>query len=140
MTADSDSVYLHDIQDPYNSIPTSLQLLTTDYYYSIISLKSHEGGFAIGGGRKSGDNKGFVDIYHLSEDKIAISITTSGTIEGNGCMIFSIKELKTRTIVFGGSSCEEICLWNYAAWPEQYPECWADQTSNDILDFITIPE
>ena len=137
LSADKESVYLHDIKDP-NNIPTSIRVFIEDFYYSIISLKNNEGGFAIGGNR---DSKGFVDIYHLSEHNIPTRIKTKGAIEGTGCSIYSIKELITWTIIFGGpSGCEVICLWNYAAWPEQGPECWDSQPTHKVNDFIALPE
>ena len=140
LTANAGSgCYLHNIQDPYN-IPDSIHLITGDRYSTVISLKSNEGDFAIGGWRNSGDKKGFVDIYHLFEDYTLMSIKTY-IIETINCDIYTIKELRTKIIVFGGDSdCEVICLWNYAAWPEQDPVCWNDKTADYIIDFIALPE
>ena len=138
LTVDKYSVYLHDIYNPYN-IPPSVQLLTGDRYSSIVSLKSNEGDFAIGGKRINGGKfKGYVDIYHLVIYS-AHRIKTKGAIEGEDCAISALVELRTRVIVFGcDSDCNVICLWNYAVWPEQEPECWDDQTTYGIYDFIAL--
>ena len=82
LTADISGVYLHNITDPYN-IPDSTQLFTGNLYYIIISLKSNEGDFAIGGHRMS-VNKGFVDIYSLSEGNIL------KTSKDRGKLVFSL--------------------------------------------------
>ena len=101
MTADVESVYSHNIKDPYN-ILTSQQLFSGDKYYSIISLKSHEGDFAVGGIRDSGDSKGFVDIYYLSEENVLTLIKSKEAMERTNCRIFVITELGVGTIVLQG--------------------------------------
>ena len=135
ITADEFSASLHDSQN----MGSSLRLTDIGSYWSVIALESNLGNFAIGG-KSSNIYLGFVYIEHLEEDNQTITnLKYVDNIQGNGCSIRVIKELKRGTIIFGGTaSCREICLWNYAAIPSQLPLCWNDQTG-DIYDIVGVP-
>ena len=133
--------YLHDITDKLN--PTTFKLLIDEEAYaSIIALKSNVGDFAVGGKRII-DNLGLVAIYHLTKDSNeVIFIKSKERLPGDSssCNISEIKELKSGSIIFGGTRfCLNICLWNYAASPEQELLCWPDQSVNNLYDFTGIP-
>ena len=136
VTADYYIASLHDIRDIHN-IPNSIKLPDVGNYATVISLESNSGDFAIGG-QVSSTNLGFVYINHLEEDNQTINTLKYVDIQGNGCDIWIIKELKRGTIIFAGL-CTEMCLWNYAAIPDQDPFCWDDQTGNYIWDIVGVP-
>ena len=140
VTADWFTASLHDIRDIEN-IPTSIKLPDFGWYWSVLALESNPGDFAIGGGTSSTSNLGLVYIHHLDEDNQTITtLKYIDNIQGTGCDILVIKELKRGTIVFGGDSgCDEMCLWNYAAIPSQDPLCWDDQTNSRIYDIVGVP-
>ena len=135
ITADLYTASLHDSQN----LGPSLKLTDIGDYRTVIALESNLGDFAIGGWSSS-TNLGFVYIEHLEEDNQTITnLKYVDNIQGNGCTIMSIKELKRGTILLGGDSdCEEMCLWDYAAIPSQLPLCWDDQTST-IFDIVGVP-
>ena len=139
ITADLLTVSLH---DSLNMGP-SLKLIDIGTHFSVIALKSNLGDFAIGGWSTNIDDitdLGFVYIEHLEEDNQTITnLKYVDNIQGNGCIILVIKELKRGTIIFGGSfECTDICLWNYAVIPNQFPLCWDDQIG-DIYDIVGVP-
>ena len=136
ITADFSTASLHDSQN----MGPSIKLTDIGYYYTVIALKSNLGDFAIGGMSES-TSLGFVYIEHLEEDNQTITnLKYVDTIQGASCDIWVIKELKRGTIIFGGTSaCEEMCLWNYVANPNQFPLCWDDQTTGDIYDIVGVP-
>ena len=138
VTADRYIALLLDITDIQN-IPNSIQFPDLGYYFAVIALESNSGDFAIGGLASSTD-LGFVYINHLEEDNQTINtLKYVDNIQGNGCAIFVIKELKRGIIIFGGySDCDEMCLWNYVAILHQDPLCWDDQTG-DIWDIVGVP-
>ena len=140
VTVDGYTKSLHDIRDIHN-IPKSIKLLDFGKYYrSVIALESNSGDFAIGGEAKSIPFLGFVYIYHLEDNQTINTLKYVDNIQGEDCSIAIIKELKRGTIIFGGSSnCEEMCLWNYAAIPDQDPLCWDVQIGNFIMDIVGVP-
>ena len=140
VTADSYIASLHDIRDIQN-IPNSIKLPDLGWYYSVIALESNPGDFAIGGRASNTTNLGFVYINHLDEDNKTINtLKYVDNIQGNGCAIFVIKEVKKGIIIFGGDpDCDEMCLWNYSAIPDQDPLCWNDQTGSSIWDIVGVP-
>ena len=136
VTADYYTASLHDIGDIQN-IPTSIKLLDVGDYDSVIALESNPGDFAIGGVTTI-TNLGFVYIYHLEDNQTITTLKYVDNIQRSGCGIVAIKELKRGTIIFGGYSfCIKMCLWNYAAIPNQDPLCWDHQI--DIWDFVGVP-
>ena len=136
ITTDWDTASLHDSQH----LGPSLKLTDIGTYYTVITLKSNLGDFAIGG-RSSNTNLGFVYIEHLEVDNQTITnLKYVDNIQGTNCVIYVIKELKRGTIILGGeSTCREMCLWNYAAIPSQLPLCWDDQTNSNINDIVGVP-
>ena len=146
ITVDGSTASLHDSQN----MGPSFKLTDVGGYTAVIALESNLGDFALGGHSDSTD-LGFVYINHLEEDNQTITNLkyvdnipgNVDNIPGNGCDIYVIRELKKGTIVFGGySSCEQICLWNYAAIPDQLPLCWEVQTGSPILsiwDIVGVP-
>ena len=138
ITVDRETASLHDIRDIEN-VPTFSKLSDIGDYMSVIALESNPGDFAIGGRTSSTTNLGFVYIHHLEEDNRTITtLKYVDNIPGNNCEIQVIKELKRGTVIFGGTNCTEMCLWNYAAIPSQDPLCWDDQTSS-IYDIVGVP-
>ena len=139
ITADWDAASLHDIRDIQN-IPTSIKLPDLGTFWTVLVLKSNPGDFALGGGASS-TGLGVVYIHHLDEDNRTITtLKYVDNIQGSGCNIRVIKELKRGTIVFGGFPlCTKMCLWNYAAIPNQDPLCWDDQTGSYIEDIVEVP-
>ena len=139
VTADYYTASLHDITDIHN-IPNSIKFPDLGHYWSVRALESNPGDFAIGG-ISSSTYLGFVYINHLEEDNQTINILKYvENIQGNGCDILVIKELKRGTIIFGGDHhCDEMCLWNYVAVPHQDPLCWDDQTARYIWDIMGVP-
>ena len=142
ITAEGSSISLHNSQNigPSIRLPNIgafMGMPDIAHYYSVIALESNLGDFAIGGG----NGLGFVYIEHLEENNQTITtIKYVDNIQGNGCVILVIKELKRGTIIFGGSvNCEEMCLWNYVAIPNQLPLCWDDQTGSRIYDIVGVP-
>ena len=135
ITADGYAASIHDSQN----MGPSLKLTDIGYYWTVIALESNLGDFAIGG-KSSNTDLGFVYFEHLEVDNQTITnLKYVDNIQGNSCSIYVIKELKRGTIIFGGTSaCEEMCLWNYAAIPNQLPLCWDDQTG-DIWDIVGVP-
>ena len=135
ITADRNTASLHDSLN----MGTSFKLTDIGFYGAVIALKSNLGDFAIGG--VNSNTLGFVYIEHLEEDNQTITnLKYVDNIQGNSCFIYVIKELKRGTIIFGGDgSCEEICLWNYAAIPNQLPLCWDDQVGGGIYDIVEVP-
>ena len=137
LTADGYSgCFLHNIRNL--NTPQSVQILNSNHWYqTIIALQNNQGYFAVGGMRGITE-KGFVDIYHLKDnDNHAVLIKSKGNIERDGCVIQSIREIRSKIIVFGGNyACETLCMWNYAAFPEIGPQCWKDQTIDGIFDFV----
>ena len=140
VTADVWTASLHDIGDIQN-IPTSIKLPHVGWYRSVIALESNPGDFAIGGWASSTPYLGFVYIHHLEEDNQTITtLKYVDNIQGDGCDILVIKELKRGTIIFGGDDdCDEMCLWNYAAISSQDPLCWDYQTDEYIEDIVGVP-
>ena len=142
VTADVDTASLHDIRDIQN-IPNSIKLPDIGDYHSVIALESNPGDFAIGGGtsRTPSLRLGFVYIHHLDEDNQTITtLKYVDNIQGTGCYIWVIKELKRGTIIFGGDEeCTKICLWNYTAIPSQDPLCWDNQNVSYIDDIVSVP-
>ena len=136
ITADIYTASLHDSQN----ISPSLKLTNIGYYETVIALESNLGDFAIGG-VSSNTVQGFVYIKHLEEDNQTITnLKYVDNIPGSSCTICVIKELKRGTIIIGGNhNCEEMCLWNYAAIPNQLPLCWDDQTNTQIYDIVGVP-
>ena len=136
ITADWSTASLHDSQN----LGPSLKLTDIGNYWTVIALENNLGDFAIGG-ESSNTNLGFVYIEHLEVDNQTITnLKYVDNIQGNGCNIRVIKELKRGTIIFGGdNNCEEMCLWNYAAIPSQLPLCWDDQTDSHIYDIVGVP-
>ena len=134
LTADgSDGCYLHNIDDVHNILSTLILWEELTEYKTILKLGSKEGYFAIGGKR---NNKGFVDIYNLEE----VERINQEDIEGDGCIITAIRELKSRIIVFGGElNCTSICLWNYAAQPTLNAYCWSESIPVIINDLLPLP-
>ena len=134
ITTDYYAASLHDSQH----LGPSMKLTDIGLYLTVIALESNLGDFAIGGW-SSNTNLGFVYIEHLEEDNQTITnLKYVDNIQGNGCSIYVIKELKRGTIIFGGNNnCEEMCLWNYAAIPSQLPLCWDDQTGA-IYDIVGV--
>ena len=130
---------LHNIRDIHN-IPNSIKLPDLGGYWSVIALQSNIGDFAIGGHTSSTD-LGFVYINHLEEDNQTINtLKYVHNIQGSHCYILVIKELKRGTIIFGGDSeCDDMCLWNYEAIPDQDPLCWNHQTGSSIYDIVGVP-
>ena len=123
ITADDSTASFHDSQN----MGPSLKLTDIGNYEAVIALKSNLGDFAIGGNSDS-TNRGFVYIEHLEEDNQTITnLKYVDNIQGEGCCITVIKELKRGIIIFGGDNdCREMCLWNYVAIPNQLPLCWDD--------------
>ena len=136
ITADGHTASLH---DSHNMVP-SIKLNDIGEYEAVIALESNLGDFAIGGYSES-TNLGFVYIEHLEEDNQTITnLKYVDNIQGNGCYIRVIKELKRGNIIFGGDNdCEEMCLWNYAAIPNQLPLRWGDQAGDTIYDIVGVP-
>ena len=136
ITADGYTASLHDSQN----MGPSFKFLDIGYYSAVIALESNLGDFAIGGGG-SNTYLGFVYIEHLEVDNQTITILKYvDNIQGIGCYISVIKELKRGIIIFGGyGQCEEMCLWNYAAIPNQLPLCWDDQADEGIYDIVGVP-
>ena len=135
--------FLYDISNLNNiSNPTRILDNNNDQYnyYSVISLTNNEGYFAIGGVsyNSSKKGKGLVEIYNYTENGLC-SLKKSIIIEDSGCKIFTIKEIKPKLILFGGSSECMICFWNYAVWPDQNPYCWYEEQTISIYDFISVP-
>ena len=138
VTADYYTASLHDIGDIEN-IPTSIKLSDIGWYRSVIALESNPGDFAIGGGASS-TNRGFVYIHHLEDNQTITTLKYVDNIQGSNCYIEVIKELKRGTIIFGGGYyCTKMCLWNYAAIPDQDPLCWDDQTDRLDLGYCGCP-
>ena len=139
VTTDWYTASLHDIGDIQN-IPSSIKLPDIGYYYAVIALESNPGDFAIGGWASS-TNLGFVYIHHLEDNQTITTLKYVDNIQGSRCdILVIIKELKRGTIIFGGDyNCDEMCLWNYAAIPNQDPLCWDDQTSSYIFDIVGVP-
>ena len=137
ITADHYTASLHDSQN----MGPSFKLTDIGWYLTVIALKSNLGDFAIGG-ETSNTNLGFIYINHLEEDnQTIINLKYVDNIQGDSCAIYVIKELKRGTIIFGGEeyTCTEMCLWNYAAIPNQLPLCWDDQTGSNIWDIVGVP-
>ena len=136
ITADYSTASLHDSQN----MGPSIKLPDIGSYEAVIALESNLGDFAIGG-RSSNTNLGSVYIEHLEEDNQTITnLKYVDNIQGEGCYIMVIKELKRGIIIFGGDNdCTDMCLWNYFANPNQLPLCWDDQTSNYIYDIVGVP-
>ena len=135
ITADISTASLHDSQN----MGPSFKLPVIGEYCTVIALESNLGDFAIGG-QSSNTGLGFVYIDHLEEDNQTITnLKYVDNIQGIGCYIIVIKELKRGTIIFGGSVDCEMCLWNYAAIPNQLPLCWDDQADNGIYDIVGVP-
>ena len=136
ITADFSTASLHDSQN----MGPSLKLTDIGYYEAVIALESNLGDFAIGG-LSLNTNRGFVYIKHLEEDNQTITnLKYIDNIQGYGCEILVIKELKRGTIIFGGDDdCTEMCLWNYVTIPNQLPLCWYDQTDGYIYDIVGVP-
>ena len=131
--------FLYNISNLTNIRNPKRILYNTRYnYYSVISLTSNEGYFAVGGGGSNEEDGGFVQIYNLTDNKEA-DLLKNSTIEDSGCKIFTIKEIKPKLILFGGSSECMICFWNYAAWPDQNSYCWYEEQTTSIYDFISVP-
>ena len=109
------------VRDSQNIIPLA-KLTDIGNYKAVIALESNLGDFAIRG-KSSNTNRGFVYIEHLVMDNQTITnLKYVDNIQGNGCYILDIKELKRGNIILGGeNTCTEICLWNYAAIPSQLP-------------------
>ena len=140
VTADYNTASLHDIRDIEN-IPTSFKFPDIEEYWSVIALESNPGDFAIGGQISNTPYLGFVYINHLDEDNRTITtIKYVDDIQGGYCDILVIKELKNGYIIFAGDNeCTKMCLWNYAAIPDQDPLCWDDQTDCYIWDIVGVP-
>ena len=136
ITADSYTASLHDSQN----MSPSLKLNVLGEYYTVIALESNLGDFAIGG-VSSNTILGFASIEHLEVDNQTITnLKYVDNIQGLACFIMIIKELKRGTIIIGGDgNCEEMCLWNYVAIPNQLPRCWSTQTTYTILDIVGVP-
>ena len=136
----ADGCFIYNIRNPYVPIiPTRiLDNDPSEQYFAIVSLESGEGDFAIGG--KTAD-KGLIRIYNLFEEDDNYKTKVLHNIEereGYNCNIITIKEVRTKTILFGGSTfCTKICLWNYAIWPAQPPHCWTEN-NHAINDFVPI--
>ena len=140
LTADETyGCYLHNIDDPKNIIPTQLLFVATNVYRTVIKLGNKEGDFAIGG--RINNEGGFVHIYNLrvGESLTAVKEQSKENIGGGSCIINVVREIKSRIIVFGGESCNVICLWYYAAKPAQEPLCWDHLVSGKINDIVPLP-
>ena len=141
VTVDRFTASLHDIRNiqDIQNIPSSIKLLPNvgAEYVSVIALESNPGDFAIGG-KASSTNLGSVYIYHLEYDQTKTTLKYVDDIQGIGCRIFVIKELKRGTIIFGGDNlCTKMCLWNYADSPRQ-DSCWDDQAGSTIFNIVGV--
>ena len=136
ITADQHSYSVHNITEV--SAPLSFkQPVDNADYMAVIPLLSNLGDFALGG-RETTSWLGQVLIKHIAEDLSISTLKYKQNIPGQYCYIEVIKELYKGTIVFGGDmGCEEICLWHYI--DDLQPLCWADQTNNNVIDFLPVP-
>ena len=130
ITAESGRAFIHDIS---NTAAIASMVMSQDYgtYQAVISLSSNLGDFALGG-------RNFIKIQHLEADNVSVNLLREKlNMPGNGnCTIRVIKETKKGVILFGGYSCQEICIWYYEI--NEFPVCW-DAHAFTIHDIFLIP-
>ena len=133
ITTENQKAIIHDISTPAACINSTL-LPDIGDYFSVISLSSNVGDFAIGGKR-------FIKILHLESDNTTIiSLREKLDLPHNiNCAIYAIKEIKSGIILFGGKGtvCTEMCIWYYEITAQ--PVCWPDNSAFSIYDFIPVP-
>ena len=136
ITADDYSYSVHNITEV--SAPLSFkQPVDNAFYMAVIPLQSNLGDFALGG-RDGNTWTGQLFIMHMTENLSISTLKRKQNMGGMYCFIEVVKELYFGTIAFGGDNvCEELCLWNYIS--DSQPLCWADQTTNNIIDFLPVP-
>ena len=141
--ADKDAVSVHNITDINNPVSfnlnTKILLNDIEFYLSVIALQSNPGYFAIGGQSSINPKPGIVFILKWGENNEITLLKSYKEIEGAGCDIYTIKEIKRGSIVFGGYACTVACMWNYAAIPTENPLCWDDQISTTLWDVVPVP-
>ena len=142
VTADSFSLYSHNISNPENSIKHKLLDMdnTQNGYYTIEVLEWNTGNIALGGHDYStGTTYGYVELFHLDEDNDNLQPISNKRLLHGSCFIRIIREIQTGVIIFGGDGgCADICTWEYAIVPDKDPICFP-LGGRDIQDILALP-
>ena len=99
-------------------------------FWSLARLERGERWFAVGG---TYQGKGYLGIYQLNGESMRLVKAKEGILGlySNTCSIRAITEIHYGVIIFAGSYCSEICLWEYYAWPSDRLQCW-------VADFVDV--